>query len=196
MKENFFKTALYFVSLTLLAASCQKEKLYDAPTGSYTSYMTEYCIGGIALDTYTARGSAYYEKIDFDDLSGKCTLTINGFEYQYDYTVNKNIIQVGDKVTFKIAQNSGSMLVLAVDVTGDPNAKSVFEYDRGEGLLKIYSNYTSFEGTQNRCFWYMDGKKRVFCYPVVGSKYFDRFYSEGKSLSFYDQIQYHFRKSR
>ena len=113
MKANFFKTALYFVSLTLLAASCQKEKLYDAPTGSYTSYLTEYCIGGIALDTYTARGSAYYEKIDFDDLSGKCTLTINGYEYQYDYTVNKNIIQVGDKVTFKIAQNSGSMLVLA-----------------------------------------------------------------------------------
>ena len=196
MKANSIKALLCAVSLAFILSSCRKEKIYDAPTGTYTSYMTEYCIGGISLDNYTSRGSAYYEMVNFDSLTGKCTLTINGREYAHDYTVDKNIIQVGDFVTFKIVMNSGSMLVLAVDVKGDPDAKSVFEYDRGKDLLKIYSNYTSFEGTQNRCFWYLEGKKRVFCYPVIGSKYFDRLVAEGRSLSFYDQLHYHFRKTR
>ena len=152
-----------FALCVLFASSCQKEKAIEAPVGAWTSYLTEYCLDGSAMD-------------------------------ERSYSVDKNSIVVEDCVTFDLVQNTGRTLVLGVKVTGDPNAKQAFEYDRGEGMINIYSNYTTYEGHADRCFWYMKGKNRVFCYPVVGSKYFDKLYADGHNLAFYDQIRYHFRK--
>ena len=183
-----------FALCVMFATSCQKEKSVEAPIGAWTSYLTEYCLDGSAMDSYSSSGPAFFEKLDFDNLTNKCVMTINGVDYERSYSVEKNTIVVQDYVTFDLVQNTGRTLVLGVRVTGDPNAKQAFEYDRGEGMVNIYSNYTTYEGHADRCFWYMKGKTKVFCYPVVGAKYFDKLYADGHNLAFYDQIRYHFRK--
>ena len=199
MKRIFCKSVICAIVAGLLSVSCAKEKLFDLPVGSWDSYMTEYYMSGTALDPYTSNKTAYYEKITFD-ASGKCAVTVNKVEREYNYTFEKNVITIENFVKFKVVQLTGMTLVLAIDVEGDPNAKSVYEYDRGEEFPVIYSNYTSFEGTENRCFWYLDGKKKRFCYPIIAAIYgrdaFDEMSKISSTLPFYDQIQYHFRKAR
>lgn len=183
----------------VMLASCAKETVYDVPVGNWTSYMTQYYIAGTSLDNYTSTKTAFYEKIAFD-ASGKCTVTIAGVDHEYDYTYEKNIVTVSGFAKFKVISLSSMTLVLAVDIEGDANAKSVYEYSRGEEMSVIYSNYTSFEGAENRCFWYMDGKKKVFCYPIIATIYgkeaYDEMSKKSTGLPFYDQVQYHFRKAK
>ena len=197
MKRFSCKSILLAIAL-VAASSCAKETKFDIPVGSWNSYMTEYYISGSSLDPYTSTKSAYYESVSFD-ASGKCSLTVGGIEREYDFTFDKNVITVGGSYAkFRIMQMTGMTLILAVDVEGDPNAKAVFEYKRDEELPIIYSNYTSFEGTENRCFWYMNGKKKVFCYPIIatthGKEAFDEMCGKNTKLPFYDQIQFHFKK--
>lgn len=162
--------------------------------------MTEYCIDGSSLDPYTSTKTALYETISFEP-SGKCTISIHGREREYDFSFDgKSLITVGSLVKFKIVHSTGMTLILAVDVEGDNSAKSVYEYDRGDGRPVIYSNYTSFEGTENRCFWYLEGRKKHFCYPIIATtqskQAYDQMSKTNNSLPFYDQARYHFKKSR
>ena len=199
MKRLFCKSVIWLAAAVLLSVSCSKEKKFDVPVGTWESYMTEYFISGSSLGPYTSTKVAYYEKISFDG-SGKCVITINGSERNYDYTFEKNVISVANFVKFRIIQSTGMTLILAIDVEGDANAKSVYEYSRGEDRPLIYSNYTSFEGTENRCFWFLEGKKKHFCYPIIATTHgrdaFDEMSKVNNGLPFYDQIQYHFKKSR
>lgn len=198
MRKRLLIKTIAALSLTLAAASCVKEKTVETPSGTWNSYETEYSFNGTTLDPYTSTGSATIEQLVFED-SGACTVTVNGVDNNTSYSVSGNTLKIEGYGDFRLVQNTGFTLILGLKVTGDDSAKSVFEYKRGSEdapLATIYSNYTTYDGAENRIFWYMDRKKRVYCRPMVSSKYFDILYAEGKTLIFYDELLIHFKKKR
>lgn len=199
MNNSFIVKSITALSLILAASSCTKEKQVEVPTGTWTSYFTEYSFDGTVLDPYSSNGPCTIEQFVFED-SGACTVKINGVENHTSFTTNGNTLTIQGYGDFRLVQNTGFTLIIGVSVKGDDSAKSVFEYKRGSEdspLATIYSNYTSYDGTDNRIFWYLEKKdKRVYCLPIVGSKYFDKLYSDGKTLLFYDEMLYHFKKQR